>query len=86
MSLCTVSRACRRYWEVGHYTRRLDRPENGYIPAKGPVSASLCEEKQEEHCQSFTDVYISYQSIHKGGIRTQHSLEGPVFTAHNLAE
>ncbi len=49
VSPSTVSRAWRRFQETGSYSRRAGQVLN---PSAGPVSAPLCKEEQDEHCQS----------------------------------
>ncbi|KAI4902048.1 hypothetical protein NFI96_033099 [Prochilodus magdalenae] len=55
--------------------------------AAGPVSAPLCKEKQDEHCQSRTAVNVSDQTIrnrpHEGGLRARRPLVGPVLTGQH---
>ncbi|KAI4894222.1 hypothetical protein NFI96_027092 [Prochilodus magdalenae] len=57
------------------------------LEVKGPLSAPLCKEEQEEHCQSPTAVTVSDQTIrnrpHEGGLRARRPVGGPVLTGQH---
>ena len=67
----------------------------GINQAAGPVSATLCEEEQEEHCQSTTKSPPGYwcacfwpncqKQTPWGGMRARHPLMGPELTARHRA-
>ncbi|KAI4888574.1 hypothetical protein NFI96_004052 [Prochilodus magdalenae] len=54
---------------------------------RGPVSAPLCKEEQDEYCQSPTAVNLSDQTIrdrpHEGGLRARRPVVGPVLTGQH---
>ncbi|KAI4904895.1 hypothetical protein NFI96_009961 [Prochilodus magdalenae] len=86
LSPSAVLRVWWRFQETGSYSRRAGQGCRRFLTPQ-QVSAPLCKEEQDEHCQSPTAVNVSDQTIrnrpHEGGLRARRPVVGSVLTGQH---